>query len=387
MKVAMVVYSHYSRDARVRRYAQSLAHKKNSVYIVCLRENYKPKQNNIHLLHYPLERRRGGQFWYVVEYVLFFLFSFLLLSWDFFKHRYNFVHIHNMPDFLVFSSLIPKLFGAKIILDLHDLMPELYRSKYQSEKSNHIHNLLETIEGLSCRFADVAITANDRFKEILLKRHPALSDKLNVILNCPDPSIFKPEKKVKTKSELFRLLYMGTVEKRFALDIAVAGIQILQTRIPNIRFTIIPKIDYEGPYLTYLRQLIATLGLENHVEIVSPLPLEAIAKTLRTVQAGVVLARNNVFTENIFPVKLLEFIQMGVPVVATYTQTLGKYFTDKDLLFIRKNKPEEFSCLILKLYKNIGLRNSLCANAKKYLVRHNWPAEEKKYQMIIKNLI
>src|SRR3989344_1664980 len=219
MKVAMVVYSHYSRDARVRRYAQSLARKKNSVFIVCLRENYKPKQNNIYLIHYPLERRRGGQFWYVVEYVLFFLYSFMLISWGYFKHRYSLVHIHNMPDFLVFTAFVPKLFGAKIIFDLHDLMPELYLSKYQSEKSKNIHNLLVTIEGLSCRFADAAITANERFKEILLKRHPDLSNKLKVILNCPDPRIFASEKTARTAHKEFRLLYMGTVEKRFALDI------------------------------------------------------------------------------------------------------------------------------------------------------------------------
>ena len=30
-----------------------------------------------------------------------------------------------MPDFLVFSALIPKLLGAKVVLDLHDPMPEL----------------------------------------------------------------------------------------------------------------------------------------------------------------------------------------------------------------------------------------------------------------------
>ena len=35
-----------------------------------------------------------------------------------------------MPDFLIFTAVIPKLLGAKVVLDMHDLMPEVYMAKY-----------------------------------------------------------------------------------------------------------------------------------------------------------------------------------------------------------------------------------------------------------------
>ena len=45
------------------------------------------------------------------------------------KHAYDVIHVHNMPDFLVFSALFPKLLGAKVILEVQDVSPELMAAK------------------------------------------------------------------------------------------------------------------------------------------------------------------------------------------------------------------------------------------------------------------
>src|SRR3989344_1523606 len=81
MRIAMVVYAHYSRDARVRRYAESLARKGHLVDIICLRENYKPVHKNIRLVMFPLPRIRINLVWYLLEYSLFFIFAFCMLTW------------------------------------------------------------------------------------------------------------------------------------------------------------------------------------------------------------------------------------------------------------------------------------------------------------------
>lgn len=48
MNIAIVVYSHYSRDARVRRYAESLARKGFEVNVVCLNENYRLEEDKFY---------------------------------------------------------------------------------------------------------------------------------------------------------------------------------------------------------------------------------------------------------------------------------------------------------------------------------------------------
>ena len=52
------------------------------------------------------------------------------------KARYQLIHVHSVPDFLVFAAWFPKLTGAKIILDIHDLLPELYAGKYGTDHNS-----------------------------------------------------------------------------------------------------------------------------------------------------------------------------------------------------------------------------------------------------------
>ena len=385
MNIAMLVYSHYSRDARVRRYAEALARKGFKVDVICLKENYHAKDKNISLLKYPLPRRRFGRLWYMVEYFFFSLYSSIILTINYFRKRYKFIHIHNMPDFLVFSSIIPKIFGAKVILDMHDPMPELYMSKFHVLENDLMVKWLKWFEKISISFADQVITANPEFKIIFISRNPQFADKITIILNCPDPRIFK-NSKFEIRNSKFTLMYMGTVEKRFGLDIAVDAIPILVKKIPNIKFLIIPKLEEEGEYLVNLKLEASNLKLEKYIQFLEPLPLEKIADKLQEADIGVVLARNGIFTQIIFPVKLLEFIQMGIPVIATRTKVLSQYFNDKMIYFLEKNNSGEFSKAVLKLFKYKKAGTDLANNAKFYLKKNNWPNEEKKYLELISTI-
>ena len=85
-----------------------------------------------------------------------------------------------MPDFLVFAAAVPKVFGSKVILDMHDVMPELYMCKYQVNYKNTIVKLLILIEKLSFTFVDKIITANDEFKKIFLSRNKGIGNKISV---------------------------------------------------------------------------------------------------------------------------------------------------------------------------------------------------------------
>ncbi len=388
MNLAFVVYSHYSRDARVRRYAECLARKGFKVDVVCLDEHYTPKENNITLIKYPIPRRRFGRLWYIFEYLLFFIYSFLKLTLNHLSQRYQILHINNMPDTLVFTALIPKLFGAKIILDMHDPMPELYMSKYHASENSFMVKWLKWLENMSFDFADQILTANEEFKRMFLARNPQFADKITVILNCPDPRIFSIKAgPLKFKRPgLFSLFYMGTVEERFGLDIVVEAIPAIVRRIPNLRFIIIPKLEEEGEYYNNFKLQISNFKLENYIKIMKPHPLEKIAVKLKEADAGVVLAKNGIFTESIFPVKLLEFVQMNIPVIATNTKILSRYFTDKQIFFLEKNTPEEFLKAVLMIYKNRDLRKRLTENAKEYLKKYNWGTEEKIYLQIINQL-
>jgi glycosyltransferase involved in cell wall biosynthesis len=107
-----------------------------------------------------------------------------------FRRRYDLVHVHNMPDVLVFSALVPKLFGAKIILDLNDPMPELMMTIFRLREETLLVRLLKKFEAWSILFADAVLTTNEAFRKLFVSRScPA--QRIEVIMNSPDEEIFQ----------------------------------------------------------------------------------------------------------------------------------------------------------------------------------------------------
>lgn len=386
MRIAMVVYAPYSRDARVRRYAESLAKKGHLVDIICLQENYKPAEKNIRLIMFPLGRRRINLPWYFLEYAFFFIYAFVFLTWRSLFWKYAFIHAHNMPDFLVFTALIPKLRGSHIILDMHDPMPELLMTKYRLKKDASLVRLVLFMEKMCFAFADRVLTANSEFKKIFINRNADLTGKIEVINNFPDQKLFKYQKR-SGQSSGFTLMYMGTIDERFALEIALEAMPKLIQKIPEIRLVIIPKIENEGSYYHHLLNRINNLKINNSVVINKPLSLEAISEEIRQADIGLTLVKKNLFTEKIMPLKLTEFLACGIPVIATKTALLEKTFSDKMICFLEKNTSEEFYRKVLELYRDKNLRKSLSGHAVLFFKKFNWATEEKKYGQIIKSLL
>lgn len=370
MNVAMIVYSHFSRDARVRRYAELLAKLNYHIDIICLKENYTP-QKNIRLIYYPLERRRFTKLWYFFEYSLFFIFSFMKISFLHLQNKYNFIHIHNMPDFLVFTTIIPKLMGSKIILDIHDPMPEVYISKYHSSKSDLTLELIKKIEKLSLNFADKVIAANSNFEQLISQRNKIVKNIITVIENFPDDSIFKPDK-IQKKKKNFTLMYMGTVADRYMLASAIYAVLLVKAKLSNFVFNIYPKIRNEGSYFNYLKNLILELKLENNVFIKEPVPVEKIAAAINHADCGILLLKKDHFTESIIPVKLLEFIKMEKPIIATKTKALRALFSEKMLFYLNSESPMDISEAIIKTYQNSRSAAQMINLEKKFVLKNNW---------------
>src|SRR3989337_130232 len=124
----MVVYNYFPQDARPRREAEALINAGYTVDIICLRlpdQTKVEKTCGVNTYRVNISKTRSTKSKYIFLYASFFIRSFFVLNRLFIKNRYSVIHVHNMPDFLVFLSIIPKLFGSKVILDLHDPTQEM----------------------------------------------------------------------------------------------------------------------------------------------------------------------------------------------------------------------------------------------------------------------
>src|SRR4029453_10454273 len=148
---AVLLFSYYPADSRPRRAAEALVAEGVTVDLLCLQDEGAPKReriNGVDISRIPIKRCRGSKTKYIKQYAAFIVRSFSKLAFRSISRRYDFVHVHNMPDVLVFSALVPKAFGAKVILDLHDPMPELMQTIFGMPEGSFGVRLLKHLEKL-----------------------------------------------------------------------------------------------------------------------------------------------------------------------------------------------------------------------------------------------
>ena len=214
-KILMILYSYYPHDPRPRREIEALIQGGHQVDLVCLRENgqlRKEKKYGCNVYRVNLQRSRTSKFKYIQLYLSFCIRSFFVLNWLYIKNRYDAVHAHNMPDFLVFPAIIPKIFGSKIILDLHYPSPEILMTIFNKGKDSRLLNIINWIEKISIKFSNIVITTNKSFLETFVSRG-CPREKLRIIMNSPQTSVFEKYTNnavIKPRKDKFIMMYHGS---------------------------------------------------------------------------------------------------------------------------------------------------------------------------------
>lgn len=389
-RICMVAQSYYLRDPRVRREAEALAEYGHLVEVFCLRAPGEPSKesiSNVKIKRLPLTRRRATKLRYIFEFIIFFLLSAFYVTVNFFKGKYDIVQVHTMPDFLVFCSLVPKIFGCRVLLDVHEPMPELYISKYKLSDESFTVKLLEMQERASLKFADHVLTVSEPMRNLLIQRG-ASEDKTSVVMNLPDTKYFKLRAKRNIHSPAssngqFKILYCGTVAERYGLDIAVKGIWGLKEKIPEIKLI----IAGDGEYVPALQKMVTNLSIDDFVEFKGPVRLEDVPNMILESAVGISTHQKDIFWDLYFSTKIVEFLTMGKPVVSSRTQTLEFYFDDNEIFFFTPENVDEFCERILDIYTQPFLAESkVRAGAKKLERNLNWHFEKQKYLNLFKYL-
>jgi glycosyltransferase involved in cell wall biosynthesis len=375
--VCMIAYTHYLSDARVRREAETIASCPDyEVSILVLKETDKPKAYEVEGVKVielnTIKYEEKGKFNLVFSYLKFIYQSFLKLNEMLFSRKLDVVHVHNMPNFLVFAALIPRLLGKKVILDIHDSTPETFFAKYGDGQKRFIYNILSFEEAVCCRFAHKLICVNYPQRNILVNRGiPA--KKITISMNLPDPKWFNLVEKTgqtKNKHNKFRIIYHGTISNRLGVDLAIRACAKLAKNNPDIELNILGG----GDGLQECTDLVKKLGCDNVVHINNNMiPLEGLLSYLEDMDLGIVPNRKNMATELMLPVKLLEYVTLGIPVVASRLPAIEYYFTPDMVSYFEPEDLESMMNAILNLYKNEWRRREIAENAKSFVKKYNWP--------------
>lgn len=370
--VCMVAYTAYPYDARVRREAETIA-SLDGYSVIC----FLPKSgatavstvlNNVSLIELRTRQYQGkSKLKYLISYLQFTCFAFLACIRLLVQGKIDIVHVHNMPNFLVFAGLVPKLFGKKIILDIHDTIIETYGAKF-GNNSSLLLRLFRVEEKICCSFANRIISVNHPQKDMLVSRGiPA--KKIVISMNIPDPVLFGGGgQETQQKKDGVKLIYHGTLVMRLGIDLAIRAVVRAVAQVPGIEFHIVGTGDDRD----FFENLIQELNAQTYIHLHGPRSIDTLVSLLRTMDIGIISNRENIATELMLPVKMLEYIALGVPVVAPRLKTISYYFTDDMVTYF---VPEDISSMteaILKLCQNQAKRLKQAEVAMKFLDTYGW---------------
>lgn len=385
MNICMVSYSFYETDNRVRRYAEALAERGDRVDAIALRRQGQPRFEVLRGVNvYRIQDRiidEKQPLSYLIKLLEFFLRSALAITARSLSSRYHVIHVHSVPDFEVFAAVIPKLLGSKIILDIHDIVPEFYASKFHVSEGSWSFRLLRWLERMSCAFADHVIIANDLWYTTLTQRS-VRPGRCTALINYPDHSIFYPRARTGVTVHDFVMCYPGTLNRHQGVDIAVRAVGALRNKVPNLKFLILGK----GSEWGRLKDLVAAESLEDRVSMLELVPLERVAEIMSTVDLGVVPKRRDSFGNQAFSTKIMEFMSMGVPTVVANTNIDQYYFDDQVVQFFESGNVDDLAAKILMLVEDSGRRALLRQNGLDFAGRNSWSLKKDIYLNLVDGL-
>jgi glycosyltransferase involved in cell wall biosynthesis len=290
--------------------------------------------------------------------------------------------VHNVPDFLVFAALGPRLLGARIILDLHDLLPEFYAGKFGTREESAPFRALLLVERLSCRFAHHVIVANHLWYEKVTNRSAPRS-RCTPLLNYPAAEFFRSApRRLAPSLGPFVLLYPGTLNHHQGLDIAVAAFAEACQGMPGAEF----RIYGDGPARDSLRQQAVALGVGDRVVIRDFVPFNEVPALIAAADLGVVPKRADGFGNEAFSTKILEFMACGVPVIVSHTKIDAYYFDNGTVTFFAPGDVSDLARQMRWAYHHPVELRQVAASATEYVIDYNWQKHAGQYVALVDGL-
>lgn len=380
-KICMIVQEHYPKDVRVRKEAQSLIVRGHKVWVIALRADHEPAHeivSGVSVHRVGLPKQRGGIPRYFIEYGVFFLAAMFKLNILDIKERFDVVHVNTLPDFLVFTAMVQKAKGKRIILDMHEIMPEFFMSKFQVGSRHAAVRCLRFLERMSLRFADHVLTVNEPIKQIFQER--AIPDKpIAVVMNTVSAATVT--NRVKRLHRGFSCVYHGTVTDIYGLDIAIRGFAKVCCKYSDMVF----HIFGDGPSLRSLKDLVDGLNLQGSVIFHGSVPYEEMMQALGAMDLGILAIRKDVFLNLSFSNKLAEYIFLKIPVVSSDLDTVKFYLGEESLMYFAAGDVNDLGSKIEFAYLNRDAMQRKAENAYKVFQRLDWDNMAEQYVSIVEN--
>src|SRR4029079_9480323 len=360
--VAMLVHAYYDEDPRVRREAESLVAAGRPVDVFGRRRDGDASHGvldgvTVHRL--DVRRHQGaGLGTYLFEYLAFLVRASWALTRAYPRRRYALVQVHTPPDLLAFAALPLRLVGVPILLDLHEAMPEFFRSRFPRASNPIVPRLWLWSERISIALARRAVTVNQAMADRLI-RIGVPGHKVGVVANSPSLARFDPgrfERRAFAEDGTVRLAYAGALTPTYEVDVVSDAIAALRTSRPDLRiaFDVYGRGDAAVPWAAVARER----GVDDAVTFHGRIAIEDVPAAIATADIGVAPTRRDPFTDVSLSTKIFEYAAMGKPVVATDLPMVAATFPSGSITTYEPGDPGSLAAAVESLIDDVAAREA-----------------------------
>jgi glycosyltransferase involved in cell wall biosynthesis len=384
-RICIVRNGFYPHDPRVYKASRALIEAGYDVDVVCVSNSGEPvgraQIDGVCVYRLPHIPRRNSKVAHMLEYSFVLMIMGMFLSLLHCRRRYDCIQVHTLPDILVFITVLPKLFGARILLDLHEPTPELLLTKYNGKVGKRMLQLQYALERWAIRYAHYAVTVNDTIRRRFIERG-ADPGRMSVVRNVPPENFGVPAVPRKPHAG-FVIMTHGTLQSRYGHSVLLYAMPLIRARVDGVRLI----VAGEGDSMGQLKQLTAELGCEDVVTFTGEVSWERIIELLAEVDAGIVPLLPGPFSELCQPNKLFEYIALNVPVIAVRLPAIEESFDDSCIQYFTAGDHRDLAEAIVALAQDARLRDSLAAHAFERYQTLRWSVAKKEYVRIVDTLI
>jgi glycosyltransferase involved in cell wall biosynthesis len=307
-------------DRRVRQECQALVDAGYDVVVVCPRGHGRDEEpevvlDRVRILRYPLRAATGGPAGYVREYGAALWHTLRLALRVRREGPVDVVHACNPPDLLLPAVLPLKPLGARFVFDQHDLVPELFRSRFP-DGGRWLLQVALLCERLTFALADAVISTNESYRRVAIDRGRKAPSHVQVVRSAPSLERFTPlpPDPALRRGKPHLAAYLGVMGPQDGIDCALRALAHLRHDLGRDDLHTI--FMGSGDVFDDMTALCTRLGLDGCVEFTGRVPDEFVQRCLST--ADVCLAPdprtplNDVSSMN----KIVEYMSIGRPIVS-----------------------------------------------------------------------
>lgn len=347
-------------DRRVWQEACALRDAGHEVVVICprMRGFHQPYErlDGIHIYRHWISEEAGQVTGFLREYASA-LFGEARLGWQVWRrHRPAVIHLCNPPDLLFLVALPYKLlFGARIIYDVHDLVPEMFEAKFGSR--GPLYWAVRLAERLTYAAADVVLATNGSVAGIAQGRGGKPPSAIFEVRTAPAiASAAVPEDPALRKGRRYLVGYVGVMGSVDGVEYLIdAAAHIVHERGRHDVQFLIMGTGPEYPKLVAQRD---RLGLKDHVDMPGRVSDAFLFTALRSIDVGASCDPINPFNHHCTMNKVLEYMVFGKPQVM-FDLREGRASADGAAVYVARNSAADFGDALVALLDDPDARERM----------------------------